>query len=40
MGCLDGTEVCELVGSYIQSRLTNVINKEDIELYCDDGPDI
>ena len=37
MGCFDGAEICELVWSYIQSKLTNIMNKEDIELYRDDG---
>ena len=37
MGCFDGAEICELVWSYIQSKLTNITNKEDIELYRDDG---
>ena len=27
----------ELVGTYIQSKLTNIMNKEDIGLYRDDG---
>ena len=37
MGCFDGPEICELVGSYIQSKLTNTTNKEDIGLYRYDG---
>ena len=37
MGCFDGAEICELVGTYIQSKLTNMMNKEDIGLYRDDG---
>ena len=36
MGCFDGAEICELVGTYIQSKLTNIMNKEDIGLYRDD----
>ena len=35
--CCDGAEMCELVGTYIQSKLTNIMNKEDVELYRDDG---
>ena len=31
MGCF------ELVGTYIQSKLTNIMNKEDVGLYRDDG---
>ena len=37
MGCYDGTEVCELVGTYILNKLKNVTNKENIGLYRDDG---
>ena len=37
MGCYDGAEVCELIGSYILSKLGNIINKNDIGLYRDDG---
>ena len=37
MACFDGAEICELVGTYIQSKLTNIINKEDVGLYRDDG---
>ena len=37
VGCFDGTEICELLGTYIQSKLTNIMNKEDIGLYRDDG---
>ena len=37
MGCFDGAEICELVGTDIQSKLTNIMNKEDVELYHDDG---
>ena len=35
--CFDGSEICELVGTYIQSNLTNIMNKEDVGLYRDDG---
>ena len=35
MGCYDGPEVCELVGTYILNKLKNVTNKENIGLYRD-----
>ena len=37
MGCYDGAEVCELVGTYILNKLKNVTNKDNIGLYRDDG---
>ena len=37
MGCFDGAEICELVGSFILSTLSSVIDKNDIGLYRDDG---
>ena len=37
MGCFDGAEICELVGTYIQSKLTKIMKKEDIGFYHDDG---
>ena len=37
MGCYDGAEVCELVGSYMLIQLTHYVNKESIGLYRDDG---
>ena len=37
MGCYDGAEFCELVGTYILNKLTNVTSKENIVLYRDDG---
>ena len=40
MGCFDGAEICELFGTYIQSKLTNIMNKEDILLYWHDGLNI
>ena len=36
MGCYDGAEVCELVGTYILNKLKNITNKENIGLYRDD----
>ena len=37
MGCYDGAEVCEMVGTYILSKLWTVFDKENIGLYRDDG---
>ena len=37
MGCYDGTEDCELVRIYIFNKLSNIINKDSIVLYRDDG---
>lgn len=37
MGCLDGAEVCELVGAYALATLSDTLNKGDIGLYRDDG---
>ena len=37
MGCYDGAEVCELVGAFILTKLSSIINKNDIGLYRDDG---
>ena len=33
MGCYDGAEVCELVGSYMLNQLKHDVNKESIGLY-------
>ena len=33
----DGAEICELVGIYILSRLSNIIDKNDCGLYRDDS---
>ena len=40
MGCFDGAEVCELVGSFILTKLSNVLQRENVGLYWDDGPAI
>ena len=40
MGCFDGAEVCELVGSLILTKLSNVLQRENVALYRDDGPAI
>ena len=37
MGSFDGTEICELVGLYIQSNLKNILPKTNFGLYRDDG---
>ena len=40
MGCYDGAELCELVGSFILNNLTSIVNKSDIGSYRDDGLEI
>ena len=37
MGCFDGAEVSEIVGTYILSKISNEINKKQAGLYRDDG---
>ena len=37
MGCFDGAEVCELVGSYILQQLSQVFVHHSVRLYRDDG---
>ena len=37
MGCYDGAEMCELVGTYLLNQLKVVVAKENMELYRDDG---
>ena len=37
MGCYDGAEVCEIVGSYILNLLGNTLDKDLVGLYRDDG---
>ena len=37
MGSVDGTEICELVGLYIQSKLEKTIPKSNFGLCRDDG---
>ena len=37
MGSYDGEETWDLVGIYILSRLSNIIDKNDCGLYRDDG---
>ena len=33
----DGTEICELVGLFLLSRLASIIGKNNVGLYRDDG---
>ena len=37
MGAYDGTEVCELVGTYMLSVISKKYNKKDFRLYCGGG---
>ena len=37
MGCFDGAEVSELVGSFILTKFYDVLQRENVELYRDDG---
>ena len=37
MGSYDGAEICELVGIYLLFLLANVIDKNNSDLYRDDG---
>ena len=37
MGCYDGAEVCEIVGSYLLNLLGNILDKDLAGLYRDDG---
>ena len=37
MGAFDGAECCELVGLFMLHKLKNLIKKENIGLYRDDG---
>ena len=37
MGSFDGTEVCELVQLYIQSKLEKILPRSNFGLYQDDG---
>ena len=37
MGCFNGAEISELVRTHIESKLINIMNKEDVGLYHDDG---
>ena len=36
MGCFDGAEICELVGTYALSKLADKFDSDNIGLYRDD----
>ena len=35
--CYNGGEICELIGTYLLYQINNIISKENIGLYRDDG---
>ena len=37
MGSFDGAEKCEIVGLYLLGKLSNLLSKENVGLYRDDG---
>ena len=37
MGSFDGAEVCELVGLFLLDQLAEILGKENVGLYRDDG---
>ena len=37
MGCYDGAELCQLVGSFILNTLASIVSKSDIGLYVTMG---
>ena len=37
MGCFDGAEICELVGTFALAKITEEFARKDIGLYLDDG---
>ena len=37
MGCYDGAEICELKGTFLLYQINDVISKENIGLYKDNG---
>ena len=37
MGCYNGAEVCEIVGCYILNLLGNILEKDHVGLYRDNG---
>ena len=37
MGTFDETEICEIVGLYFLDKLSNLLGKENVGLYRDDG---
>ena len=37
MGSFDRGEICKIVGLYVLNRLSNLLGKENVELYRDEG---
>ena len=37
MGCFDGTEVCEIVGTFILNQLRDTFQHHSVGIYRDDG---
>ena len=37
MGSFDGAEICKIVGLYLLNKLSNLLGKENVGLYRDDG---
>ena len=37
MRCYDRVEICELVGSYLLKKVSNIVDKKSIGLHTDDG---
>ena len=37
MGSFDGVNTCDLVGLYLLDKLSNLIRRENVGLYRDDG---
>ena len=37
MGAYDGAEVCELVGTFLLEKISEICNKSNVGLYRDDG---
>ena len=37
MGVYDGTEVCELVGTFLLDKISVKYDKNSIDLYCNNG---
>ena len=37
MGSFDGAEICEIVGLYLLNKLSDLLGKENVGLYRNDG---
>ena len=37
MGCFDGAEVCQMVGTFLLEQISKILPKHDVGLYRDDG---